>query len=383
MIYFDNAATTFPKPSSVSHEVYRCLKYYCGNPGRGAHPLSVMAAKKVYECRAEAAELFGADTAEKVIFTQNTTHALNLAIKGFLHIGDHVLISDMEHNAVLRPLRRLSEAGLIKYDMFPSYSSSGVSDPKAIIDGINARIKPNTSMIVTAHASNICSSFLPVEMIGTLCRIRGFKYIVDAAASAGHLPLDIGKIQADAICAPGHKGLYGPQGSGLMILRNNIPETLIEGGNGVNSLDTGMSDILPERFEAGTLNTPAIAGLSEGIKEIRRIGISEIHGREVELYRELRENLENMPNVKLYAPQWEGHTLLFNINGCDADEVGRLLSKAQICVRSGYHCAPLAHSTLETDAGGAVRVSFGMYNTKKEIYILCDEINKIAKGLKK
>ena len=383
MIYFDNAATSFKKPPTVVGEVYRCITEYCGNPGRSAHPLSVMAAKKVYECRTEAAELFGADTVEKVIFTQNTTHALNLAIKGFLHVGDHVLISDMEHNAVLRPLQRLSEAGLIKYDVFPSHSKNGVSDPKSIIDGINARIKPNTSMIVTAHASNICSSFLPIEMIGTLCRLHGFKYVVDAAASAGHLPIDICKIQADAICVPGHKGLYGPQGSGLMILRNNIPETLIEGGNGVNSLDAGMSDILPERFETGTLSTPAIAGLSEGIKEIRRIGINEIHEKEIDLYKSLRENLENMPQVKLYAPQWEGHTLLFNINGYEADEVGRLLAKAQICVRSGYHCAPLAHSTLGTNAGGAVRISFGMYNTKKEIYILCDEINKIAKSLKK
>lgn len=380
MIYFDNAATTFPKPLYVSEEVYRCIRSYGGNPGRSGHSLSLKAAEKVYECRELASELFSLGDPTRVVFTHNTTESLNMAIKGLLHVGDHVIISDMEHNAVLRPIKKLHELGLIEYSVYSSGSERG-QDKSKTIEGIRALIRKNTSLIVSVHASNICSAVMPIQDIGTLCREAGIYFIVDAAASAGHIPIDMAQMNINALCVPGHKGLYGPQGSGMLLLdKNTLPETVLEGGNGINSLDGDMSDILPERYEAGTLPTPAIAGLCEGIKAVKKSGIEHISRVERSLYSELFGRLKNMKGVTVYAPSHIGHTMLFNIDGIPSDAVGGELNKAGICVRSGYHCAPLAHSTLQTPDGGAVRVSFGMYNTKSEIAAFCDEIYKISKS---
>lgn len=382
MIYFDNAATTFPKPPYVSEEVYKCIRNYGGNPGRSGHSLSLKAAEKVYECRELASELFALDDPTRVVFTHNTTEALNIAIKGLLHVGDHVIISDMEHNAVLRPIKKLHELGLIEYSVYSSGSADEQSQSD-IVENIKSLIRPNTGLIVSVHASNICSAVMPIQAIGKLCREHGIYFIVDAAASAGHIPIDMAQMNINALCVPGHKGLYGPQGSGMMLLdKNTLPETVLEGGNGINSLDGDMSDILPERYEAGTLPTPSIAGLCEGIKAVKKSGIEHISRIECSLYSELSERLKNMKGITVYAPSHVGHTLLFNIDGVPSDVVGGELNKVGICVRSGYHCAPLAHSTLKTPDGGAVRVSFGMYNTKSEVVAFCDEIYKISKSMK-
>ncbi len=382
MIYFDNAATTFPKPPYVSEEVYKCIRNYGGNPGRSGHSLSLKAAEKVYECRELASDMFALGDPTRVIFTHNTTEALNIAIKGLLHVGDHVIISDMEHNAVLRPIKKLHELGLIEYSVY----SSGSADEQIqsdIVENIKSLIRPNTGLIVSVHASNICSAVMPIQAIGKLCRECGIYFIVDAAASAGHIPINMTQMNINALCIPGHKGLYGPQGSGMMLLnKNTLPETVLEGGNGINSLDGDMSDILPERYEAGTLPTPSIAGLCEGIKAVKKSGIEHISRVERSLYTELFGRLKNMNGITVYAPSHVGHTLLFNIDGVPSDVVGGELNKVGICVRSGYHCAPLAHSTLNTPDGGAVRVSFGMYNTKSEVVAFCDEIYKISKSMK-
>ena len=262
MIYLDNAATSFPKPHRVVEEQLRCMQLYGGNPGRGSHALAMAAAEKIYECREELASFFGSPNLENVIFTMNTTMALNTAIKGLLRRGDHVLISDMEHNAVFRPIYKLSRDGVITYDVFQTFPTNATRTTDSICASILEKLRPNTRMLICAHASNICSATLPLAEIGALCRKKGILFLVDAAQSAGHLPINMVKMQIDALCAPGHKGLWGPQGCGVLILGEGIvADTLIEGGSGYNSLEGNMPTEVPERYEAGTLPTPAIAGL--------------------------------------------------------------------------------------------------------------------------
>ena len=369
MTYFDQAATTFPKPASVLTEVERCIRSYCGNPGRGSHALSRAAAEKIYECREEAASLFGLDAPENIVFTVNTTAALNMAIKGLLQQGDHVLISDMEHNSVLRPIDRLAREGRISYDIFPTHGGSGrIPTAEDICRGIGQRIRPETRAVVCAHASNICSASLPIAEIGAFCHTNGLYLVVDGAQSAGILPLDMSRMGIDVLCVPGHKGLYGIQGSGMLLLSpGTVLDTLTEGGNGVRSLDAAMPDFSPERYESGTLPTPAIAGLCEGIRFVKRVGTEAIMTHEQALFRRLRELLTNTQGVKVYAPQFVGSTLLFSVDGMPSDAVGRALDARGFCVRCGFHCSALGHRTLGTPESGAVRASFGYFNRPAEV----------------
>ena len=378
-MYFDNAATSFPKPRRVIDEQARCLRTYCGNPGRGSHALSRAAAEKLYECRSEAAELFALDNPENVIFTMNATMAINTVIKGVLQMGDHVLFSDMEHNAVYRPIYKMARAGLISYDVFPTYATAPTRTAKEICEGIERLIKPRTKMLICAHASNICSATLPIAEIGAICHRHGIFFAVDAAQSAGHIPIHMQEMQIDALCAPGHKGLMGPQGSGLLLLGDGQRiDTLMEGGSGVNSLEGSMPEESPERYEAGTLPTPAIVGLCEGIRALKRIGVEHIHEHTAELIAALRERLSKIERVRLYAPYHKGAVLLFNIDGIPADRVGEMLDRQGICVRAGYHCAALAHASLQTPIGGAVRVSVGCFNAPAEIEKLADAIEALC-----
>ena len=380
MIYLDNAATSFPKPAAVIEETARCMRQYGGNPGRGSHRLAMEAAEKIFACRTEIAELFGVQNPESVIFTVNATMALNLAIKGLLRKGDHVLISDLEHNAVLRPVYRLAEEGIVTYDVFPSQALDPRANPVRICAGIARLIKPNTKMLICSHASNICSFHAPLEEIGSFCRRHGILFVVDAAQSAGHLPIDFEKMQIDALCAPGHKGLLGPQGSGFLILREGlVAQTLLEGGSGYHSLEPIMPEDAPERYEAGTLATPAIAGLWAGIREVKRIGVEAIARHVAELNLRLQNRLQKMEDVTVYLPHCVGSVLLFNIEGISADRVGNELDRMGFCVRAGFHCAALGHTALGTPAGGAVRVSPGIFNTKAQIDALADAVEEIAR----
>lgn len=380
MIYLDNAATTFPKPAAVYSEAYRCMTTYCGNPGRGGHTMSIAAAKKVFECRCEAGEMFGVDDPSRIVFTPNTTYAINLVLKGLLKEGDHVIISDMEHNSVYRPVHRMALDGKIEYSIFPTMTLDGRRNPARICAGIAKLVRPNTKLVMCAHSSNICSQTLPIKDIGAFCRRHGILFAVDAAQSAGHMPINMEQMNIDALCVPGHKGLYGPQGCGFAALGNKIlPDTLTEGGNGVNSLDPTMPDYPPERYEAGTVATPAIAGLCEGIRAVRALGEEAIHEHEKSLYRESAEMLGNTPGVTLYAPEYAGSTLLFNVDGFSAEETSRYLDSCGICVRGGYHCCALGHSTLGTPDGGAVRVSFGIFNKKFNCYALCKALSQMSR----
>lgn len=378
MIYLDNAATSFPKPPRVIAAQEKCMRMECGNAGRGSHLLAMRAAERIYECREAAAGLFGVSSAERVIFTMNTTMALNYALKGLLHKGAHVLLSDMDHNATFRPIYKMAKEGWITYDVFPTYTNDSHRTAEMICQGIQALIKPCTQMLICAHASNICSAVLPLEEIGRLCNHYGILFVVDAAQSAGHLPIDMARMQIDALCAPGHKGLLGPQGSGILMLGEGIvADTLVEGGSGYQSLEGDMPAEAPERYEAGTLPTPALAGLCEGIRTVERLGVDSIerHARELNSY--LQKRLLRLPKAIVYAPHHVGSVLLFNLDGISADTVGNALNCRGICVRSGYHCSALGHATLKTPIGGAVRVSPGIYNTVTHMDTLMDALQEL------
>ena len=380
MIYLDNAATSFPKPRPVCDEVNKCMRYYCGNPGRGAHALSMAAASQIFTCRESVARLLGVNTPENVIFTLNTTHALNMAIKGLLRPGDHVIISDMEHNSVWRPIFKLTERGDIKYDVFRSYTGDPRRNDTRICASIARLMRPNTRMVVCLHTSNICSAPLPVAQIAGFCHRHRLLLVLDAAQSAGHQPVNMEELSADVLCAPGHKGLLGPAGCGILALRDGLKlDTLTEGGNGINSLEGEMPDNPPERYESGTLPLPAVAGLIQGVRTVEQIGIENISSHEAALFSALYDRLSTLPNVTVYAPEHIGPVLLFNINDMPSDRVGRLLDERGICVRSGFHCAPLAHKTLKTPPNGAVRVSFGIYNTLSDIDALYSAVRDISK----
>ena len=381
MIYLDNAATSFPKPIGVIEEQARCMRRYCGNPGRGSHALAMAAAEKIYECRSAVAEMLGSEHPENVMFTLNTTMALNTVIKGLIRYGDHVLLSDMDHNATLRPIYKMAQAGYISYDTFPTFPNDRAATPSDICRAIEGMIKPRTRMLICAHASNICSVVLPIAEIGALCRRKGILFVVDAAQSAGHIPIDVEHMQIDALCAPGHKGLLGPQGSGFFWLREGVSaDTLTEGGSGYNSLDGNMPQESPERYEAGTLPTPAIAGLCEGIFAVRRYGVENIARHERELNTFLQERLLDIPQIKVYVPHCIGSVLLFNIEGISADLVGRDLDRRGFCVRCGYHCSALGHATIGTPAGGAVRVSPGIFTTTQQMQLLVNAVAEICKN---
>ncbi len=364
MNYLDNAATSFPKPPSVTRELLRAVNEYGGNPGRGSHPLAMRAAETIYNCREALASFFGARSPERVVFTLSATHALNLAIKGFFEEGGHVLLSELEHNATRRPIHRLCEEKKLSFDLFPVLDL----DPEAIVQGIEGRIRPNTRAVICTHGSNICSITLPIAKIGALCRQRSLALIVDAAQTAGHIPIHMEDMGIDALALPGHKGLYGIQGCGALLLSERFsPRPLWEGGTGIESLAEGMPLSPPERYEAGTLPTPAIATLWAGLRSFDHISLGEIHLHEKRLFRLARDRLESLGNIQIYAPEHEGAVLLFNKNGLPPAEIAHRLAKQGICVRAGLHCAPLAHQALGTPEEGAVRISFGRYNTPEEI----------------
>ena len=380
LIYLDNAATSFPKSLGVIEEMKRFMLYCGGNAGRGSHVLALEAAKTAYDCRNRLSEMFDAEGPERICFTLNTTYALNFAIKGLLKEGDHVLISDLEHNAVLRPIYKLSQQGKISYDVFPSMAGDTRRSAARICAGIMKLLRKETRMLICTGASNVCSVEMPLSEIGALCKKRGILFVVDGAQCAGHRQISMKKMCIDVLCLPAHKGLMGPQGCGIVIFGNDDTcDTLVEGGNGVASLDLDMGEFLPERHEAGTLPLPAIAGLGESLREIQNLGIEEISGHERMLFYRAREQLLNTNGVTVYCPESSGAVLLFNVAGHGSEEVAKALSDAGICVRGGYHCTMLGHKTLGTLEGGAVRASFGAFNTLSDVDMLCSTVRQLSK----
>ena len=375
-IYLDNAATSWPKPPGVHRAVYDCMTRAGGNPGHGSHALSDAAAQLVFDCRSALAKAFGASGPERVILTFGATHAINLALHGTLRQGDHVLCSDMEHNAVLRPLHALKKRGGIDYSTFLSPASDARIGTARIVTDAAAKKRPSTRLMVCSHMSNIVSSVMPLAALGAFCKRHGMLFCVDAAQSAGHLPIDMRQMQIDMLCLPGHKGLYGLQGCGALILGEGVVlEPLLQGGNGVLSLSGEMPELPPERYEAGTLPTPAIAGLLAGLGEVQARGISTIAAQDRHLYDRARAILSRFDGVHIYAPHCKGPVLLFSHDRIPADALGAELDRRGICVRSGFHCAALGHTTLHTPDSGAVRLSFGMDNT-------CSDLDALYGALK-
>ena len=380
VIYFDNAATTWPKPRAVTEAVKRSLSDPFGNPGRGSHKAAASAAKTVYELREEAAELFGADPLN-VVLTSSATQGLNFAIKGAARKGCTILFSDLEHNSVRRPVLSLRDSGYCHTDIYGSHGG----DNERIISDLIAKIEPGNCVVVANYASNVCNLTLPVSQIGEICKKTGSVFIVDASQSAGHFNVDVEKMNISVLCMPGHKGLYGPMGTGLMVFSKSAAEsissfsTLIEGGSGVDSEDTGMPSVLPERFEPGTVNAHGAAGLLAGIQWVKRTGTARIRKNENRLWLDLYERTSCSDRITVYGDGTPGAIFPFNIKGVPPSEVGRLLDEKGICVRTGLHCSPLAHKTLGTGEDGAVRISFGFFNTLRETEEAADRILKIAK----
>jgi len=382
MIYFDNAASSWPKPPDVLKEVELTMRFRGGNPSRGGHTLSKVAGQTVYRCREKLAEHFG-EQPERVIFTPGATYALNFVMKSVIGEGDHFLISDMEHNAVLRVAYALQKKGA----MFDTFDAAAAE--QAMLAEIRSKVRKNTVALVCIHASNVVPLTLPIEEIARQCSRMGILCIVDAAQSAGHREIRMDSAPIDALCLPGHKGLLGPQGCGCIILspkmakRMECGRTLIEGGSGILSEDTVMPSQLPERYEPGTQPTPLIAGLYAGVRFLERIGYNEIVQRERDVYSVLKEGLLNMDGVILYMPsQADGNLLLFNVEGISTSKLGNYFDTHGVCLRSGFHCAPMAHRKLQTGSEGAIRISIGWNNTKKEAVSFLCSLYRVIKELK-
>lgn len=368
IIYLDNAATSFPKPASVIEESRRCLLKYCGNPGRSAHPLSLRAAEKIYEARECVAEFFGCSHPENVVFTYNATYALNIAIKSLIPDNSHVIISDVEHNAVLRPICALSEKGI----EYSKYNSSG-----NVGENIKRLIRHNTSAIISTLKSNVTGLEIDYRVLSDIATTHGIILILDASQYAGHKDINLSKIKCDAFCAPAHKGLLGMQGCGFAIFGSNTRNrSIFEGGSGSDSQSTEMPYTLPEGHEAGTVATPAIVALMSGIKYINAIGIDRVNGHISDLSNKVADSLEKISGIKLY---YDGSGIIsFNLKNVPSSTVADLLAKNKICTRSGLHCAPLAHAKIGTLERGAVRLSFSINNTEREAHKTVKVIRNIA-----
>ncbi len=378
MIYLDSAATSFPKPEGMYGAMEECLKYYCGNPGRSGHTFSIKTGEMVYETRKNLAEFFHIKNPERVIFTKNTTEALNIAILGYLKNGDHVVTSSMEHNSILRPLKILESKG-ISHTIVKADSEGSISVKK-----LEKAIKPNTRLIAITGASNVTGTKMDISDIGRLAQRRGVRFLLDAAQCAGSIPVNVNEINCDFMAFAGHKGLLGPQGTGGLYISPEVNiNPLLYGGTGTESRSRLQPLDMPEAFEAGTINAPGIIGLGYALKVIDKIGIDAIEFYEKQLTRQLDEALFNMDEVIMYGPDADRKTgiSLFNLKEKDCEEVAERLNREYgIAVRSGYHCAGLAHKTIGTWNCGAIRVSVGPFNTRKEINRTIDAIWHIGKG---
>ncbi len=363
MIYFDSAATTFQKPASVAAAMQNAMRTM-SSPGRGGHHGAMWAAETAFTCRNELAELYHLPNPECVVFTLNATHALNIAIKSLVRPGDRVVVSGYEHNAVTRPLAALgAEIAVADGPLF---------HPEEVTAAFRHQITPETRAVVCNHVSNVFGFIQPVEEIAAVCRSRRVPLIIDASQSAGVLPLDMTALGAAFIAMPGHKGLYGPQGTGVLLCGGEQQtRTLLEGGTGSLSMQQEMPDFLPDRLEAGTHNMPGIAGLLAGVRFVRRRGVENICERERRLALLAAEGLRAIPGVEVYALPGlrnQAGVLSFTVKGRDVEEVGAALAERDIATRTGLHCAPLAHRSAGTLEGGTVRLSFSDFNTPEEVY---------------
>ncbi|MCD1261806.1 aminotransferase class V-fold PLP-dependent enzyme [Paenibacillus athensensis] len=380
-LYFDNAASSWPKPPMVVDAMSRCILEYAANPGRGSHRMAVQASRILFETRKHAAKLFGIKNPNDISFALNTTHALNQAIKGFVREGDHVICTSIEHNSVRRPLEYLREARHVQVTYIRN-DERGYMDLKEL----EQAIRPNTSLVVVNHSSNLMGTIMPVGEIGELCRSKGVRLLVDAAQSAGVLPVDVESMNIDLLAFPGHKGLLGPQGTGGLYIHPDIEfEPLMHGGTGSQSEAIQQPKVRPDRYEAGTQNTPGLAGLNEGIKFVLNETVARIHEKEWRLTQRMMEGLLGISGVRVLGPelgQDKTGIVAFTLQQAEASEVAFILDQSfGIAVRAGYHCTPLAHAAAGTLGAGAVRASLGYFTTDDEVEQFIAAIQEISAQL--
>jgi len=378
VVYLDNAATTWPKPQSVLDAVYECMKAYGANPGRSGHRMAVFAASIILYTREMLCSLFNVKDPFWFIFTFNCTDSLNMAIKGLLKPGQHVITTSMEHNSIIRPLMRMENQGVEV--TIVKCSENGQVDP----DDIKKAIKANTSMIITTHASNVTGTLMPVEEIGDIARSCGIIYLIDAAQTAGIIPIDLSKLPVDLVALPGHKGLLGPQGTGVLYIREGVElETIREGGTGSQSDSIYQPDFIPDKYESGTMNTPGIAGLGAGIKYLQQQDQHKLHLREKRLVKLFVEALSQIKGIRYYGladHSCKTGIVSINIGDKDSSEVTDILDqKYGIAVRGGLHCSPMAHQTIGTEKKGVVRFSFGIFNTMEEVKYCVKAVEEILR----
>jgi len=374
MIYLDNAATSWPKPIEVIREMENCLLHYCANPGRSGHNMALKSEEQIFNCRIKVCELFGLDNPSNVIFTQNATHALNIVIKGLLSIGDHAVITSMEHNSVLRPLNATGAM----YDVAKADKDGYVNESE-----VEKLIKPNTSLIICTLSSNVCGSVQPFEKIAKIAKSRRIPFLLDASQGAGCIDINMIKHNIDFLAAPGHKGLLGPTGTGILCINSNKElRTLMEGGTGSESKIISQPFMLPDRFESGTINVAGIVGLSKGIEYVINQTPEEILECENNLIRRLVNNLSTISSVRLigYNPnKRRSGVISIVIDGVDSLMAATILNiEYGIAVRAGFHCAYIAHSTLGTENTGTIRLSPGVFTDISEIDRASLAIREIA-----
>jgi cysteine desulfurase family protein len=381
MIYFDNPATSWPKPPQVKEAMNQFMDEVGANPGRSGHLLSIEAARIIYEAREALSVLFHVKDSSRIVFTLNATESLNLAFKGLLKPGDHVITSSIEHNSVMRPLRDLEKKG-IKLTVVPCFED-GTLDPREV----EKKIQATTRMIVLNHASNVTGTLLPVREVGKIAREHNLLFLVDAAQTAGAYPINVENDRIDLLAFTGHKSLYGPQGTGGLAIGERIDDKemipLKQGGTGSRSEFEEQPDFLPDRFESGTLNGVGIAGLLAGVRYVLEKGVEQIRQRENNLTEKFIEGLKAIPELRLYSPQSIQDriaTISFNLIGFSPSEVAQRLEKEfGILCRPGLHCAPAAHHTIGTFPEGTIRFGLGAFNTEEEIEIAIEAIFQISK----
>jgi len=379
-IYLDNAATSWPKPVKVKEAMVRFIEEIGANPGRSGHLLSIEAARILYEARDALATLFRVKDPLRIVFTLNATESLNLALKGILKAGDHIITSSMEHNSVMRPLRDLERKG-IELNVVPC-SAEGELDPREL----EKLIRPNTRMIVLNHASNVTGTLLPIREAGRIARWHNLLFLVDAAQTAAAYPIDFEADGIDLLAFTGHKSLYGPQGTGGLVIGERVKESemipLKQGGTGSRSEFEEQPDFLPDCFESGTPNGIGIAGLLTGVQFVLEKRVGQIRQREIALLERLQEGLSAIPHVRLYGvrdPDRRIATLSLNIADLSpSDAAFRLEREFRILCRPGLHCAPAAHRTLGTFPAGTVRFSLGVFNTEEEIDTAVEAVSHIS-----
>lgn len=377
MIYLDNAATSYPKPFEVIRTVNAAFSLYGANPGRSGHDMSVASALQVFKAREKLNDFFNGEGSEFVSLFPNCTYALNIAIKGIVKAGDHIVISSVEHNSVSRPVYALKAAGVADFSVFK------VSDnPEETVENFKNVFQKNTRLCVVTAVSNVFGNILPLKELSETAHSNGALFFVDGAQGAGCIELDMKKQGIDCLCVPGHKGLMGPMGTGALLHKNLDFSPIISGGTGVNSFEPLQPDSYPERLESGTLNVPGICGLLKGTEYVERYGIKNIYNRESELCKMLFEELKRINGVILYREDYDvknfAPLVSFNVDGLHSEQVAEFLNRNSVAVRGGFHCSPFAHISKGTQEVGAVRVSPSVNNTQKDIKNLLNLVRKIA-----